>query len=375
MRDDDRSQAPPPSSRGRDRARAETASASILKGINALLRHRVVLVGLPVALAVLVVVWGLIQPRTYTSRASFTPAQMGEGQLSQISGIAAQFGVQVGGGGGNRSPQFYANILSSEEILRLVVESHFSLPDGPLTSEGSAEGTLVDVYGIQEPDSLRARAKAIEQLRNSVTVTNNLETTVVQVSMRSRRAHFSQQVLDRLLGAVHQFNVESRSSQAAVERAFLEERVQVARRALRNAEDSLRMFLENNRRFQGSPALQFEHDRLQRRVNIQEQIYTVLQQSLEQAKSEEVRTTPVVTVVQPPTRPALPDPRRLAFKALLALFLGGALAVAWALARDAFSRGDWEEVEHVAEFRRLLDETRQDLERAVRPFRRIRRRE
>jgi hypothetical protein len=101
----------------------------------------------------------------------------------------------------------------------------------------------------------------------------------------------------------------------------------------------------------------------------------VLQQSLEQAKSEEVRTTPVVTVVQPPTRPALPDPRRLAFKALLALFLGGALAVAWALARDAFSRGDWEEVEHVAEFRRLLDETRQDLERAVRPFRRIRRRE
>lgn len=345
---------------------------SILTWVNSMLRHRSLLVEVPLALAVLVVGWGLFQPRTYTSSASFTPAATSDGQFAQISGLAAQFGVQVpGGGGGNRSPEFYADLLTSDEVLRLVVESDYSLPDGPLTDEGAADGSLIEIYGIEEPEPLRAREMAMERLENSLTVRNDLETSIVHVSVRSRRPRFSQQVAERLLDAVHRFNVERRSSQAASERAFLEERVESARRDLRTAEDSLRRFLEDNRRFEGSPSLQFEHDRRQRRVQMQQQIYTGLQQSLEQSKTEEVRTTPVVTVVQPPTRPALPDPRRLALKALLALLLGGVIAVAWALGRDAFGRGDWEETERVAEFRRLLEETREDLDRVTRPIRRL----
>jgi uncharacterized protein involved in exopolysaccharide biosynthesis len=356
-----------PANLGEDRAQR----VSILTWVNSMLRHRSLLVRVPLALAVLVVGWELLQPRDFTSYTSFTPAQMGEGQLSQLGGLAAQFGVRVGGGAGNRSPQFYADLLTSDEVLRLVVESDYSLPAGPLTEEGAAEGSLIEIYGIDEPEPLRAREMAMERLKNSLTVRNDLETSIVNVSVRSRRPRFSQQVAERLLDAVHQFNVERRSSQAASERAFLEERVESARHDLRAAEDSLRRFLEDNRRFEGSPGLQFEHDRRQRRVQMQQQIYTGLQQSLEQAKTEEVRTTPVVTVVQPPTLPALPDPRRLPLKALLALLLGGMIAVAWALGRDAFGRGDWEKTEQVTEFRRLLKETREDLERVAAPMRRL----
>lgn len=352
---------PPPEGSG------EGGDVPLLKWVNSLLRHRYAMIAVPLTLTVLVVGWELIQPRTYTSDASFTPARTGDRRLSQFSGIAAQFGVQVPGGGGNRSPQFYADLLTAKEVLGTVVESEYSLPGGALTENGATRGSLVDIYGIREPDSLRARAMAIESLRNSLQVRSDLETSVVRLSVRSSRPRFSQLLADRLLEAVHQFNVERRSSQASEEREFLEERLEAAEADLRAAEESLQIFLESNRRYQGSPQLRFEHDRLQRRVQMEQQIFTSLQESLEQAKTEEVRTTPVVTVVQPPTRPAIPDPRRLVLKVLVALLLGSVLAVMWALARDAFERGDWEETEHVTEFRRHLSQVRREARKVVAP--------
>lgn len=349
----------------------EARRVPLLKWVNSLLRHRFTLIAIPLTVAVLVVGWELLQPRTYTSNVSFTPAQTGDGRLSQVSGLAAQLGVQVPGGGGNRSPQFYADLLTTNEVLRMVVKADYSLPEGAVTEAGTARGSLIDIYGIQEPDSLRARAIAIESLRSSIIVRSDLETSLIRLSVRTSRPRFSQLLADRLLEAVHQFNVERRSSQAAEERAFLERRLEAARTDLHAAEDSLQNFLERNRSFQGSPQLRFEHDRLQRRVQMQQQIYSSLQESLEQAKIEEVRTTPVVTVVQSPTRPSIPDPRHLVLKTVLALLFGGVLAVIWALARDAFQRGDWEETKHLTEFRRQLRDIRREAERASHPLRRF----
>ena len=109
-----------------------------------------------------------------------------------------------------------------------------------------------------------------------------------------------------MLDLLDSFNLETRQPQAASERRFVEERLGQAKDELLDAEDRLLTFLNQNREFQNSSQLSFEHDRLLREVRLRQDVVTSLTESHEQARIEEVRNTPVITIVQAPELPALP---------------------------------------------------------------------
>jgi len=71
---------------------------------------------------------------------------------------------------------------------------------------------------------------------------------------------------------------------------------------------------------------------------MQQQVYSSLAQAFEQARIDEVRNTPVLTLVDPPNLPAEPDRRWLLAKALLAALLGAMIGAFVALSRDFFGR-------------------------------------
>jgi uncharacterized protein involved in exopolysaccharide biosynthesis len=148
----------------------------------------------------------------------------------------------------------------------------------------------------------------------------------------------AEQLVLSFLDEVNQFNLETRRSQAASERTFTEQRVQEVRHELRRAEDDLQRFLQRNRDYRNSPQLTFEQDRLAREVAVRQALYTTLSQALEKAKIEEVRDTPVITVVERPEMPAKPDGRGLLRKGLLALVVGTAIGVGFVLGRDRLDR-------------------------------------
>ncbi|MEX2156173.1 MAG: hypothetical protein WD773_04980 [Gemmatimonadales bacterium] len=68
------------------------------------------------------------------------------------------------------------------------------------------------------------------------------------------------------------------------------------------------------------------------------QITASLMQAYEQARIDEVRNTPVVTVIEPANLPATSDARGLIKNGLLGLILGLMLFVASALARETFTQ-------------------------------------
>jgi uncharacterized protein involved in exopolysaccharide biosynthesis len=90
-------------------------------------------------------------------------------------------------------------------------------------------------------------------------------------------------------------------------------------------------FLESNRNYSGSPTLQATRDRLQRELSLKSQIHSTLTQAYEQARIDEVRDTPVITVVEAPEVSARPDSRRMVIRLAVALLVGLVLAVAVAL--------------------------------------------
>jgi len=328
-----------------DASAADTVT--LLGLLSTLLAHRRRIAGAAVLVAVLVLGISLLLPREWTSSATFLPQTEGA-QASQLSTIAAQFGLNIPGPGAGQSPQFYADLMRSEPLREAVVRTRYTVRTASDSVEtGSID--LVQAYGVDEGDSAKDVLKAAERLEDDLWVTTRGETGVVEFSVQMHSPSLARQVAQRFIELVNQFNLETRQSQAAAEARFLSERVSAARGDLQSAEDSLQGFLERNRSYDQSPTLQFEYQRLQRHVTLQQQVYTSLVQSYEQARIARVRNTPVITVVEGPQEPAKPDRRHLLLKVLLGLLLGGLFGSMWAFWHDYLegvrrqSPGDYQE--------------------------------
>lgn len=363
-----------------DKAQRE-GDISVLQVVNALLRHWVIIVVSPLVVAAVAVVMGFSEDRTYTSTASFMPESQGE-QAGRLAGLASRFGVEVPTAGGGASPQFYADLLTSRRLLKQVVLTEYEML--PREGRGSTEkmrsggaeprrGNLVDFFGTGDTSSGKRRVavvRAIGTLRRSLEVSTDTDTRVVELSVTTHQPRLSRQIADRVVELVNQFNVERRQSRASAKRDFTAKQVARAESALYTAEDSLRRFLQRNRSYQNSPELRFRYERLQRRVNLRQQVFASLSQSLEQAKIDEVRSTPVVTVVDPPELPVHADSRRLILRGVLGLLLGGILGILWASGRELISRGQEMDPEEYAEFKRLSHSIVDDIKTIWRRLRR-----
>lgn len=262
------------------------------------LRYRRVLFGLPVLAFGISIVTAIVFGVGYASRSSFVP-QPRESGASRVSALAAQFALLAGGSDSGESVEFYAQLLRSHEMLTQAVLSTYAVPGGP-GGRDTARGTLVDLW---EPSgaNVAARARAaVHRLDRQLSISTSREANSVTLVTRAESPELAVQINRRLLELVSEFNLQKRRSRAEAEREFTAGRVREAQQELETAEDAQRRFLEQNRQYQASPQLRFEAARLERRVSLRQQVHQSLAESYEQARIEEVRDTPVVTVVDRP---------------------------------------------------------------------------
>jgi uncharacterized protein involved in exopolysaccharide biosynthesis len=230
---------------------------------------------------------------------------------------------------------FYADLVRTNRFLRDVAQTSFTF----LNSDRAYSGSVITLYEIDEGAPDRTLFEAVRLLREElIAVRPNRQTSVVTVEVRTRWPQLSKQMSERILQLVNRFNLESRNTQAGAERDFVVGRLDTAVAELRGAENRLQQFLQRNREFRTDPALQFEHDRLMREMNLRQQIYTTLVQSYEQARIEAVRNTPSITVVDPPSQPLRGDSRRTPLKGIVALLFGAVLALAYVFVAETIRR-------------------------------------
>jgi uncharacterized protein involved in exopolysaccharide biosynthesis len=307
---------------------------SLLSLVNAALRYRWLVVRVTVVAIALVVAVTLLLPREYTTSASFRSQARGSGAASMIPGLAAQLGLLAPLTEGSQSPAFYVELLQSRQILGAVVTHRFPTATRP----NDTSATLVDLFEVEGKTPAIRRERAMERLTDVMEVIASPRTGVITVSITLRDPVLAEAVTRRILDELHRFNLESRQSQARAERRFTERRLAEVHRDLRTAEDRLQTFLQRNRDYRNSPQLMFQQERLTRDVAMQQGLFANLAQSFEQAKIEEVRDTPVITIVDPPERPAQPDPRGLLKRAILAMLLGGIVGLTLAFVREGMAR-------------------------------------
>lgn len=305
---------------------------SLWEVLAVLLRRRGTIVATTVLVTLVAIAVAQFRPLTYTTSASFRP-QGSEQSASQLMSLASQFGVSVPGMGGEEaSPAFYAELLTSRELLYKAARTAYSV-------DGQGDVLLKDLLEIEEDTEEQRDEETFEWLRDEgVSVSTGRETGTVTLTVKTEWPEVSQAIASLLLEEVALFNLDTRQSQAAAEREFIEGRVQQARDDLKTAEDSLRVFLEANRQWENSPLLRFRQEAMQREVSLRSSVLTTLIQSFIQARISEVRDTPVITVIQQPFFPPRHDPRRRVLSAALGIVLGGMLGIVMAFLVEAFRR-------------------------------------
>ncbi len=279
----------------------------------------------------------LIRPQ-YESSAAFVPETRSMPALNPaLTGLASQLGVNLGGQAA-QSPQFYADVLRSREVLEAALLTRFATPAHPGDSL-----SLLDLLEINDRRQLRRLEMGAKALNDRLAIDVDPRTSIVRIAVEAPGPQLAHDVAGRLLDLLNDFNLKRRQSQARERRRFTEQRLTAADSSLRAAEERLRSFYETNRLWQTSPALTFEEARLRRDLTLRQELQLMLSRDLETARLEEVNDTPVLTIIDRPDVPQRKSrPQRLLITlsaAIVAGVLCSALAFVLQRLEDLRSEG------------------------------------
>ncbi|HXG72786.1 MAG TPA: Wzz/FepE/Etk N-terminal domain-containing protein [Gemmatimonadaceae bacterium] len=336
---------------------------SLLSLVNVLLRRRWLIAVLTLAGLLLGAKSKAFSGRSYTSTTTFIP--VASRAPSQLSGLAAQLGMGAQPGDPSQSPQFYVELLTTPTVLRPVVLEKFSVQ----TPTGIMSRNLVQWYGLDAKPAEQATSEAIRTLSQSLEVTTSFKTGIVTLRATDASPLIAQEILRRLLVQVSLFNEARRQQKAAAEREFTASQLAESDAQLRASERRMREFLELNREFR-APKLSLEQERLQRDVVMRQELYTATAQAYQQIKIEELRNAPIISIIEPPALPVVPNARGLAKATVLGALVGFMIGVLLAIVREYFLKTQIVRPDEGREFRALKRAFWADLRSPLSAFRR-----
>jgi uncharacterized protein involved in exopolysaccharide biosynthesis len=298
---------------------------SLLELLTPLVRRWKLLLGLPISLGVLAGLVSLVLPSVYTAETTVTPVTtatggVGASALASLAGLAGQLGVSTGGGG-TLSPDFIANVLKSREVLTETVQSRFQ----DRASDGK-ELPLLEILRVQGPSEPARLNQGVRKLGNSVQTKVDRSTGIVTLAVKARDPQLAAGIANQMVVILNRFNLERRQSQSREQARFTRERMNEAAGELRQAEAAQLRFLQANREYQGSPVLEFEGSRLQRAVDLKQEVYVSLVKAYDEARISEVRDTPVITTIDSAVVPDVRSAPRPVLNMAIAILAGGVIA-------------------------------------------------
>lgn len=328
-----------------------------------LLRWRIV-AAVTIATLVVGLVAIIIIPPVYRSYASFvanssssSKLQGASGASAGLSGIISQLGGSVGGDP-SESPNFYVELLSSRELLTRLIESKFP---NPRTDAPNDSATLLTILRIKKSDPKRQLELAVKKMRDATQAGLDPKTNLVWFSVDAQWPELSSQIGNRLIELVSSFNRETRVSRAKSKRTFLQMRRDSAQTALREAEERLRVFYEQNRGIIIAPSLKYEEQRIKRDGDLASDLYMNLDRQLEVARIDEINDAALITVIDSAVVPRKAQWPRYGVMLLTGTALG--LLFGLLLAGSATVLADWRErnPDSWTDFRSAVATTRSEL--------------
>jgi uncharacterized protein involved in exopolysaccharide biosynthesis len=271
----------------------------------------------------------LLLPVWFTATVAFVPDRQSLASVpAGLAGLASQFGVTLGDEP-SESPRFYGAVARSRRVMTEILMTRFPAP-----GEGADSARLLDLLDVRGRTRADSVYRGLLALTARITILIDDQTGIARLSVRDRDPRLAAEVAGAFVHALNDFNATTRRSRARAKREFAEVRLAQATGELRQAEDSLQAFHERNYRWEQSPALTAQEARLERDVQIKQELYLTLQREHEEARLQEVNDTPVITVVDPAVPPEMKSRPRRRLLVIFAAVAAGLAAIGWAFVAD-----------------------------------------
>jgi uncharacterized protein involved in exopolysaccharide biosynthesis len=270
---------------------------------------------------VLAIIISLLLPEYFRSTAILLPDtdKSKPGSLGEMSDLAALAGVSVNGE--VSIVKLYPTILRSESVLKKVIYSRYQTKAYPDSVN------LIQYWEIKEKNPEREYEAALLNLRTGLDVAMDLKTAVLTMSIETREPQVSADILNNIIRAADIFIRTKRSTNASEQRKWIEARLVEVKADLSKAENALKDFREKNRSISGSPQLLLDQERLMREMQINSTMYVELKKQYELAKIEEIRTTPIINVLdygRAAAKKERPKKGTIIFVSMILAFVGSA---------------------------------------------------
>lgn len=303
-----------------------TDGVDALSLITPLLEKRRQIIFWSLAIALLTGGIAALMPRKYKAELSLTPV-VNSKSTTALGGFAALAGATLNAGY-QLTPARMVELIRSRTVLAGVGRSRIR----PGSNETVIDRLLGEKYTRNDEDEIE------KQLEKLLSVSSNKETGTIAVSVLHSDSALSRLIASRVVDSASQIFVRTSKAQAQQLRVAQEGRVEMARSLLSASEEQLRQFRFGNRATPAFSAVAIDLQRLNREIQMAEQVYTQAITDQQAAYARELEATPTV-VVQDPLPPVLPKVRkRIIVKTVIAAIVSFVLICVAVLLSDLTRR-------------------------------------
>lgn len=319
----------------------------------------------------------LFSPVKYTAHCTVVPQSGKEGSSSNLGGLAAMMGVNIGAGGTGEtlSPSVYPQIVKSVPFTREIMQTPIKVEK----SEGE-EITLYDFYtnkayqpfnlignikkytiglpGVlvgairgnrsqadnqppaNDSTSLPILGKKEERvyktIQSSIQLNMNSKEGYIGMSYTFPEAEAAARITDQVRKTLEQYVTAFKSEKVEDNLAFVQQSFNDARLDFLEKQEKLATFQDANRGLTTASARATEQ-RLRSEYDIAFTVYNELAKQLEQAKLTVKESKPVLTVIEPVVVPAQKSAPRRSMILVAFTFVGVVASIGWVFIKPFFA--------------------------------------
>ena len=259
---------------------------------------------------------------TFISTTKILPISTNGG--STVSGIAAQFGFDVGAGNEEldlSSTEMIPDLIKSRKLAKELLSSILE------TEKYGYARPLIHILSNTENDSVKLslydKERAIRQISRSIKIERPVRTSgLLLISVSSFEPNLAKDIVNEVIARLKELTNGFRLKRLEQKESFIRNRLDTVKDDLVKSENKLTKFRQKNRNLEFSPALMLSQERLVRDVEVQKEIYITLKNQYELIQIEMVGMANYIQVLDEPEMPLSRTSPSIRATIMLVLFLG-----------------------------------------------------
>ena len=318
-----------------------------------LFKNKFIIIGFSFLFVVLGVVYAFVSDTKYTADLTFVVEEESSGgSLGAMSGIASQFGFDIGGSSSATfSQQNILELLSSRGVIEsalmqsakvngktdLLIEHYLQIDKIKDTWAASDDfkGVSFHYKSSYIHDSISGVIWQ-EIIENNLTVElKSDEANIITLSYISLNQEFAKEFVEKLINEMSKMYIAHQTAQANKTLDFLQDRADSVFSELIIAEQQLAKAKDINQRIIKVTG-RLKELQLMREVEVLNAMYLEIIKNLELSKITLLNKTPIINIIDEPILPLEEDKISKIVAGLLGGFLGGFLSVCFFIFRKLF---------------------------------------